>query len=439
MTDRASIFETIQIGVETIPGTAVPALKKLQSLGIEPAARLEVNKFRAMGNKFPSLVVPGKEWVAAKVSGLATYTEIIYALSSVLGYAAPVQQGGTAAYQWVHAPHTSSPDAVKTFTVEQGSYLRAHRFTNGLITSFGVKYSREAIELSGEMIGRSLEDKIHLSQNAKYTLTAGGSPPTAGNFTLTFGGQTTANIAYNATPAQVQTALEALSTIGAGNVEVVATVAQGVGNLSVAGNVYTVEFVKDLAQAPQALTGTFSGLTPPDSITLASAVIGTAPSSVDLVPVLPTEIDIYLTDTYGDLATAQPLSRVLSAEWNVSDRFGPLFPLRSSYGVGFASTVEIEPALEAKLVMEADDEGMALLNTARKGDTKFMRIEAVGDAIEDPYYYLFRTDMALKVSDVGDFRDEDGVFAIEWMLTGVHDPTWGKAIEVTVINDLSAL
>lgn len=42
--------------------------------------------------------------------------------------------------------------------------------------------------------------------------------PTGGTFTLSFGGQTTAAIPYNATAAQVRTALEALSTIGAGNV-----------------------------------------------------------------------------------------------------------------------------------------------------------------------------------------------------------------------------
>src|SRR5689334_11950254 len=41
---------------------------------------------------------------------------------------------------------------------------------------------------------------------------------TAGTFTLTFNGQTTAALPYNATPAQVDTALEALSTIGANNI-----------------------------------------------------------------------------------------------------------------------------------------------------------------------------------------------------------------------------
>lgn len=42
--------------------------------------------------------------------------------------------------------------------------------------------------------------------------------PTGGTFTLTLGGQTTAAIPYNATAAQVQTALVALSTISAGGV-----------------------------------------------------------------------------------------------------------------------------------------------------------------------------------------------------------------------------
>lgn len=43
-------------------------------------------------------------------------------------------------------------------------------------------------------------------------------PPSAGTFTLTFNGQTTAGIAYNAAASVVQTALENLSNIGIGDV-----------------------------------------------------------------------------------------------------------------------------------------------------------------------------------------------------------------------------
>ncbi len=42
--------------------------------------------------------------------------------------------------------------------------------------------------------------------------------PTGGTYTLTYSGQTTGPIVYNATATQVRTALQALSNIGSGNV-----------------------------------------------------------------------------------------------------------------------------------------------------------------------------------------------------------------------------
>jgi flagellar hook protein FlgE len=53
--------------------------------------------------------------------------------------------------------------------------------------------------------------------NEEQTITITGSP-TGGTFTLSFGGETTAALDFDATAAEVDTALEALSTIGAGNV-----------------------------------------------------------------------------------------------------------------------------------------------------------------------------------------------------------------------------
>ena len=53
---------------------------------------------------------------------------------------------------------------------------------------------------------------------------------TGGTFTITFAGQTTAPIAYNATTAQVQAALEALSNIEVGDITVTSNAVQGVPN-----------------------------------------------------------------------------------------------------------------------------------------------------------------------------------------------------------------
>jgi hypothetical protein len=71
--------------------------------------------------------------------------------------------------------------------------------------------------------------------NEKQTTTISGSP-SGGTFTLTFRGATTAGIAYNAAAAAVETALEALSTIGVGQV-----------NVTGAGP-YVVEFTGDLGR-----------------------------------------------------------------------------------------------------------------------------------------------------------------------------------------------
>ncbi len=52
---------------------------------------------------------------------------------------------------------------------------------------------------------------------------------------------------------------------------------------------------------------------------------------------------------------------------------------------------------------------------------------------------LFRHDMAVKVSNVADFADSGGVYAIEWELTLVEDGGWGKAHTATVTNLITAL
>lgn len=82
--------------------------------------------------------------------------------------------------------------------------------------------------------------------NAVQTITVDA---TSGNFTLTFGSQTTGNIAFNALASAVQTALTGLSSIGTSN----ATVSGS------AGGPYTVTFVGALASAPQSLITANSG------------------------------------------------------------------------------------------------------------------------------------------------------------------------------------
>ena len=73
-------------------------------------------------------------------------------------------------------------------------------------------------------------------------------------------------------------------------------------------------------------------------------------------------------------------------------------------------------------MQEADAEGMELLPIMRTGATKYIRIEAIGPVIgAGPGTYKFTLDTACKVTDIGDFSDQEGVYAIEYTLGGFHD------------------
>lgn len=106
------------------------------------------------------------------------------------------------------------------------------------------------------------------SGNASYTPTIGiGTPgglPSGGTFTLTFGGQTTSNLSYNISTASLQTALQGLSSIGA-------------GNCAVSGQfpAWDVQFTGTLGLAAQSLiTSSAVLLTPPSKIEIGTEQVG---------------------------------------------------------------------------------------------------------------------------------------------------------------------
>lgn len=161
-------------------------------------------------------------------------------------------------------------------------------------------------------------------------------------------------------------------------------------------------------------------------------------TEIDLVPVNGPDVLVYMAESYADLDTALPLERPISVEWGMSNRFGPAYYLDQQ--VGFNKYVEIEPRLTMALQMASDDEGMELLAPMRTGDTRYIRIEATGPEIgSGPDTFYLSIDTAVKVTDIGDFSDVEGIEAIEWQFQGFHDSDLGGATKVTVINNIASL
>lgn len=323
MAERATIFQGIQVGVEQIPGTAVPANRRLNSVSIEPAINPEFNSFRPLGQKYRSMVILNREWATADIGGLADYSELPFLLDSLIGEATPAPLGG-GIYERVYFSNPRGPDTVSTLTIQQGSSDRAHRMTHGLVTGLEVAFTRtgDGVELSGDAIARAIEDGITMTPN---------------------------------------------------------------------------------------------------------------PTALTQKPILPKDISVFLDDTQATLGTTQ-LLRVLQATFRLTDRFGALWALNADEP-SFVATVETEPTAQIELMMQADAAGMAPLVSARTADTSYIRIEALDD---DGDHYA-TIDGAGQVSDISDFADEDGVFAITYTFDLVVPADWDRAFEIAVANSIDNL
>jgi hypothetical protein len=329
MAERTSVTQVAQIGVEVTKGTAVAANKRLPSLLFNFGVQASFTEVRSSGNKFPALEVIGKEWSSVKApTQPITYDEIVYFLSSLFGYAAPVQQGATPAYLWTHALSSSVEDTVKTFTIEQGSAVRAHKAAYCQAMAMTLSGDRDKVDFSADLLARAISDGI--------TLTA-------------------------------------------------------------------------------------------------------APTTIPQVPVLAKDVTVYVDSDSGDIGTTK-LNRLLSWEFSLANKIGPLWVVDKAQS-SYVSVVEMPIDASFKMMVEADAEGMAFLPAMRTGDRQFFRVEIESDTEAGTAFpYAITLDMAGEIGDApSEFSDKDGVYAIEFNFKAVHDATWGKAVEGSVMNTLAAL
>lgn len=169
-------------------------------------------------------------------------------------------------------------------------------FTEDLHWTEASKYQPERKLKSGIPLGKNtatgLYEPYAAVTNEVQTVTVTGAP-TGGTFTLTWSGQTTTALAYNATAAQVQAALVALSNIAPGDV-VVTGATGGPWTLTWGGT----QLGENVA-APTATASLTGGTSP--GVTIATTTAGDTATASDGTQVfagfLFTEIAFFPTST----------------------------------------------------------------------------------------------------------------------------------------------
>lgn len=356
-----------------------------------------------------------------------SFNDLIYLYNSLLVNVSPTTPGGaTNTRRWSFKPSASAPDAFKSYTIQRGSTSgAAESWGYAMIDSLTHRWTRTEAVQTGTFFGQALAEQITLSggtsditplpidpksitlyagssfsTSAVQTVTIGGVP-TGGTFTLSLDNQTTSAIAFNATAATVQTALQALLNIGTNNVTVSGS----------AGGPYTITFADRLAGVnPSLLTGNITLLT------------GGTPTFANVLT------------TPGSMSK---LLRVSSFEWMLPSRFTPEFTLnQGDPSFSYFVNKGVEPI--DTLVLEHESVSAGFMTNLRNKTQTYLCAIAWGPTIESGFQNCFRLTMPFKFTQSAR-ADVDDIYASTYSLSNQYDSTFGGYVQIDIDNNLAAL
>ena len=449
---RATVNQVVQIGAETVPGTAVPAGKLLSAFTWSFGDKPTTKQFTATGRKYPSASELLTELAMGKITGEGDFNALIYPVASCYG----------------KGPQLAPPTAPALATATTGGTVLAGVY--GVIVSY--------VNANGETTGSSSASITTTGSTSTITIT---SPAAAANATGWYAyvtqvngsaytrqqtaGSPTAigvNLVLSAPPTNTglapQTsnatgttpALHSPSTIaydwtffppvaGVGT-PITFTVQQGdvvdaeqYAYLLFSGWGYTFTRKTEMQVSGDWFSQTFT-----EGISLTAS-----PTNVALLPTVGAQYSVYLDTTSAGIGTTQ-LSDPLKVDFKASNYYGQYWPINRA-NASYTSHLDLLPKNELKITLQANSTGIAVRgNYLQPGTRAYVRVAGVGATIDTPNSIkaAFTHDMAVFVSDMAEFSDVDGVYAVEYTLQVAEDMAWtqfGTAQKLVLTNAISAL
>jgi hypothetical protein len=140
----------------------------MRYLGFDLDPQIDFSRFRAMGSKFATALVPNQDRTSFGLSGQGSYSELIYPFCSNLVNVTP-STTDTTAKTWVFTPAIRSEDTVKTYTIENGGAVRAGKAAYGIVADLELTFNRtDGVSIGGGGFAQNFQDNITLTGSPTY-------------------------------------------------------------------------------------------------------------------------------------------------------------------------------------------------------------------------------------------------------------------------------
>lgn len=432
---NSTVNQKALIGVQSAADTPVTPDKQFTGLNVDFEESPETVFYRPAGSKVNKMGVLNDVSSKGTFNGVHSYTEGIFPFESYVGSSGPDTLAG-GGRKWRYKPALGSIDPYRLFTLQKGSLQRGRQVSDVLFNSIQISLSRKGANISGNILGKGVTPgaTMNLARNEVQQLAKTGTP-TAGTYTLTYSGQTTTAIAYNATAATIKAALEALSNIAVGDVAVsggpLPNAPIGITFKGALANTNVGALVVDSSS----VTG--------GGLAITTATQGNAGAAeIAQTPISGNQINVHMNSSYADLGTDDQLEDNFSVQINLPEKWSTKRVMNRS----LSSWKEpVEKAMEPTVVviMEANDYSDALYAAAKADDlpTQYLRIDAlgivIGGGITDHFQWVF--DVPLKLQTATENGDSDGVDSYTFTFQVVEDDDMGSFFDTYFVNGLASL
>lgn len=170
MTDRPSVLQVAELGVESSYGGTVDPSRLLRSLDtFTMTPQAEHATLSTQGFKVPTLTALNREWATGTYDmGMGDYNEIVYVLNSVLDDVTAGTIAAGTSYSWTYTPDSDGLDTYASYTFRRGDANHAELVPGVVFQTFDLSVSRESVSVTGNWIGQAITAGTVITGTASF-------------------------------------------------------------------------------------------------------------------------------------------------------------------------------------------------------------------------------------------------------------------------------